>query len=144
METALVSKIVRKGWFEDQMAPETERSETATLEQAREHARGQAGRSARTGRIVPPSEAIGLPPGVGSQSVVWDETVDVGGYTGLHLPRGAAVAYRRSLRRQLHQLRRLQRGQPSERLNVADTVKVQWQAYLDRHIAALRHGTRPS
>lgn len=80
--------------------------------------------------ILPPAAATGLPRGVAATEVLWDEVVAGGGYTALRLPRGAHV--------QLTDLRGdacagllLHRAdQPSERLNVADTVKVQWQAYL--------------
>jgi uncharacterized protein len=113
------------------MAPQRERSETATLTQARAHARGQAERVARTARTVPPSEAIDLPPGVAGEAVIWDETIDLGGYCGVRLPRHAQVrisdlAGDASVSVVVYNAR-----QPSERLNVADTVKVQWQAYLD-------------
>ena len=112
------------------MSPQIGRSETATLEQAREHARAQAGRSARTGRTMPPSQAIDLPTAVDAQTVFWDETVDVGGYSGLRLPRHSHLRIT-----DLHgdgcvSLVVYNARQPSERLNVADTVKVQWQAYL--------------
>jgi uncharacterized protein len=81
---------------------------------------------------MPPSAAGDLPEGADPASVLWDEVVAGGGYTALSLPRGAHV--------QLTDLRGdacagllLHRGdRPTERLNVADTVKVQWQAYLER------------
>jgi urea carboxylase-associated protein 2 len=112
------------------MAPEVEGSETATLEQAREHARAQAGRSAPTGPTMPPSAAIDLPSGVDSEMVFWDETVDVGGYSGLRVPRGSHLRIEDLAGDACVSLVVYNARQPSERLNVADTVKVQWQAYL--------------
>jgi urea carboxylase-associated protein 2 len=112
------------------MAPEIERSETATLEQAREHARAQAGRSARTGRTMPPSAAVDLPPPADSQTVFWDETVDVGGYSGLRLPRHSHLRISDLSGDCCVSIVVYNARQTSERVNVADTVKVQWQAYL--------------
>lgn len=106
------------------------RSETATLEQAREHARAQAGRSALTGRTVPPSQAIDLPPAVDVQTVFWDETIDVGGYSGLRVPRHSHLRLTDLGGDGCVSVVVYNARQPSERLNVADTVKVQWQAYL--------------
>jgi urea carboxylase-associated protein 2 len=79
---------------------------------------------------VPPSAARDLPPGVAPAAVVWDEIVAGGGSAAKAVARGtvlrledrtgdAAVAFL------VHNHR-----MPTERLNVADTVKVQWQAYL--------------
>ena len=72
------------------------------------------------------------PPASAPADVLWDEVVAAGGYTvGRAAPRGAACAStdvdgrRLRLRCSLHRADR-----PAERLNVADTVKVQWQAYL--------------
>lgn len=112
------------------MAPERQRSETATLEQARRHARAQAGRSARTLRTMPPSSATDLPPGVDNRLVLWDETIDVGSYTGLRLPRHAHLRISDLAGDSCVGLVVYNAHQPSERLNIADTVKVQWQAYL--------------
>lgn len=112
------------------MTPEIDRSQTATLEQAREHARAQAGRSARTGRTMPPSEAVDLPMAVDAEKVLWNETVDVGGYSGLRLPRHSHLRITDLTGDGCVSLVVYNARQTSERLNVADTVKVQWQAYL--------------
>jgi uncharacterized protein len=112
------------------MSPEIDRSETATLEQAREHARAQAGRSARTGRTMPASAAVDLPTAVDAETVVWDETIDVGGYSGLRVPRHSHLRITDLTGDGGVSLVVYNARQPSERLNVADTVKVQWQAYL--------------
>ena len=113
------------------MSRERERSETATLTQARAHARAQAGLAAQTLRTVPPSDATDLPPGVVGQTVIWDETVDVGGYCGIRLPRCAQVRVSDLVGDACVNVVVYNARQPNERLNVADTVKVQWQAYLD-------------
>jgi urea carboxylase-associated protein 2 len=103
---------------------------TADTSGARQHARAQAGRSADAMPTVPATGAVDLPAGVEPSTVVWDETVAGGGYTHRRLDRGQCV-----------QLADLEGDacanvvlhnalEPAERLNVADTVKVQWQAYL--------------
>ncbi|HUP72038.1 MAG TPA: urea amidolyase associated protein UAAP1 [Acidimicrobiales bacterium] len=79
---------------------------------------------------MPPSAAISLPSGVDSQMVFWDETVDVGGYSGLRVPRGSYLRIADLAGDACVSLVVYNAWQPSERLNVADTVKVQWQAYL--------------
>ena len=112
------------------MSPEIDRSETATLEQAREHARAQAGRSAATARTMPPFDAVDLPPAVAAETVFWDETVDVGGYSSLRLARHSHLRVSDLAGDSCVSLVVYNARQPSERLNVADTVKVQWQAYL--------------
>ena len=113
------------------MPPNGEQSETATLAQARAHARAQAGFAERTLRTVPPSQAADLPPAVDPATVVWDETLDVGGYCALRLPRHSHLHISDLGGDACIGFIVYNAGQPSERLNVADTVKVQWQAYLD-------------
>jgi urea carboxylase-associated protein 2 len=103
---------------------------TATTHGARDHARAMAGTVVAAMPTLPPSAATGLPEGVAAHDVLWDEVVAGGGYTSVVLPRGGRLrltdvdgdACAGVL---LHRLDRT-----SERLNVADTVKVQWQAYL--------------
>ena len=105
--------------------------DTATLDAARAHARSLAAAAeASTGRTMPARAAEDLPPGVRADDVVWDETLGAGGCAGHHLARGTVLrvtdlAGDASLHLVVHNARR-----PSERINVADTVKVQWQAYL--------------
>ena len=110
---------------------------------ARDHARapgrrGRRRRGARSRRRRPTD----LPAGVAADGVVWDETVGAGGYAGRRLPRGDRPAHRRPRRRRLRAPRRATTpATPAERLNVADTVKVQWQAYLGAGArAAVGHG----
>jgi urea carboxylase-associated protein 2 len=79
---------------------------------------------------VPATEAADLPDGVDPAAVVWDEVVGGGGYAHRRLARGTAVRFvdldgDACANVVLHNA-----IEPMERLNVADTVKVQWQAYL--------------
>lgn len=103
---------------------------TATTAAARLHARSMSGTVVDAMPTMPPATAQALPDGVDASDVLWHEVVDGGGYTSLRVPRGARV---RLLDRDgdacagvlLHRTSR-----PSERFNMADTVKIQWQAYL--------------
>jgi uncharacterized protein len=105
-------------------------STTATTHGARDHARAQAGTRVQTQPTLPAAGAVDTPAGVASADMVWEETIGPGGYAAHVLPRGvrlrlldvegdacAAVMIHRA-------------DATSERLNVADTMKVQWQAYL--------------
>jgi uncharacterized protein len=102
---------------------------TASVLGARDHARGQAGARSATQPTVPVTAAVDLPPGVTAPTLLWDETVGLGGYATRRLPRGARLRLTdlggdTNVSLVLHHARR-----PAERLNVADTVKLQWTAY---------------
>lgn len=103
---------------------------TSTLDQARAHARAQAGAAAGTGPTIPATAATDLPDGVDPATVVWDEIVGGGGYASRVLPRDTVVRITDIEGDACVQLLAYVATHPAERLNVADTVKVQWQAYL--------------
>ena len=103
---------------------------TATPLGAREHARSMAGTVVEAMPTMPASSASDLPAGVGPTSVVWDEVVAPGGYAAAALPRGARLRLTDVRGDACAGLLLHRADRPSERLNVADTVKVQWQAYL--------------
>jgi uncharacterized protein len=103
---------------------------TASLQGAREHARSQAGAVAPTGRTIPAATATDLPAGVATDAVLWDETVGAGGATSRRLQRGAVVRISDDTGDACVHLLVHNAATPAERLNIADTVKVQWQAYL--------------
>ncbi len=103
---------------------------TATLADARAHARAQAGSSAVAGPTVPATAAVGLPEGVRADDVLWDETIACGSYASRVLPRGTIVRLHDVTGDACAALLVHHARNTAERLNVADTVKVQWQAYL--------------
>lgn len=106
-------------------------SATATLEAARAHARAQAAAAAAaTQPTIPATAAVALPDGVAAADVLWDETIGVGGYTSRALPQGAIVRLTDVHGDACAAVLVHGRANTAERLNVADTVKVQWQAYL--------------
>ncbi|HEY3674205.1 MAG TPA: urea amidolyase associated protein UAAP1 [Acidimicrobiia bacterium] len=103
-------------------------SDTATTIGARDHARSQAGAQVRGMPTVPASAAIDLP-SEPAANALWAETLEPGEYAAHLLPRGARLrltdlegdACAHMIVHNAHQT--------AERLNLADTVKVQWKAY---------------
>jgi urea carboxylase-associated protein 2 len=78
---------------------------------------------------MPASSATNLPPGVARADVIWDEVLEAGEYAAHALTRGAMVRFTdlagdACAHVALHHI-----DLPSERLNLADTTKVQWQMY---------------
>ena len=108
------------------------RPATATTTGARDHARAMAGTRVEAMPTVPPSTATDLPPGVEPSDVLWDEVVAGGGYAWAVVPRGARLRLVDTHGDACAALLVHRADHPTERLNVADTVKVQWQAYLGR------------
>lgn len=105
-------------------------SSTATTHAAREHARAQAGLRAPAQPTLPASAATGLPMRIDPATVIWDETVAAGGYTSHRLPRGTRLRLSDIDGDACAHLMVYNAHETAERLNTADTVKVQWQAYL--------------
>lgn len=100
---------------------------TSTLGEARDHARRQSGAALVT---IPATAAADLPDGVEPDSVTWDEIVPPGGYAGRRVTRDTVVRIADTEGDACVALLAWSSGNSAERLNVADTVKVQWQAYL--------------
>lgn len=105
-------------------------SETATTAGARTHARAQHGRTAEFMRHIPASSSPTAPAAVPAESLVWSETVAPGGYSSAILARGTRVRLTDPVGDACAHLLLHRADAPHERLNVADTVKVPWQAYL--------------
>jgi uncharacterized protein YcgI (DUF1989 family) len=104
--------------------------DTATTHGAREHARAQAGTTAMSMRTVP-ATSLRFPPGeVEPGAVVWDEMLGADRYTSKTVARGTHVRFTDLEGDACGQLLVFNAWATHERLNVADTVKVQWQAYL--------------
>lgn len=112
------------------MSSETLSPATATTAGARDHARAMAGTVVAAMPTLPPTEATDLPSGVEAADVLWDEVVAPGGYTSVVLPVGARLRLTDVDGDACAGLLLHRADRPAERLNVADTVKVQWQAYL--------------
>lgn len=105
-------------------------SETADPYAAQAHARAQAGRKVEAMPTVPASAAALLPPGVEAASMVWEETLGAGGYSHKRLARGARLRLTDVDGDACASMLLFNAEQPTERLNIADTLKVQWSGYL--------------
>lgn len=103
---------------------------TADPAGARAHARAMAGTRVEAMPTIPASAATDLPPGVEPGDVVWDETLAAGGYAARVLRRGARLRLNDLHGDAAVSMLVFNAERPVERLNVADTVKVQWNAYL--------------
>ena len=105
-------------------------SNTSGLQGARAHARAMAGTRVEAMPTVPAEEAADLPSGVTPQSMVWEETLGAGGYAAKELERGARLRLVDLRGDACVSMLVFNAEHPIERLNVADTMKVQWNAYL--------------
>ncbi|QXC62857.1 DUF1989 domain-containing protein [Aquihabitans sp. G128] len=103
---------------------------TASLEAALAHARSQAGTGAATQATVPATGATDLPADVAAGDVVWDERLGARGYATAVLRRGTILRIADQAGDTCVNLQLWNAALTSERYNPADTVKVQWQAYL--------------
>jgi urea carboxylase-associated protein 2 len=79
---------------------------------------------------VPAGSSADLPPGVTPEQMLWEETVGAGGYTSKELARGARLRLIDLHGDSCVSMLMFNSERPIERLNIADTVKVQWNAYL--------------
>ncbi|QNG18942.1 DUF1989 domain-containing protein [Rhodococcus triatomae] len=105
-------------------------SSTATTAAAREHARAQGGVITDSMPVLPARTWPTPPAGVDPDTLTWAETVPGGSYTTKVLARGTRLRLRDLDGRACAHLSLHRADAPWERLNVADTVKVPWQAYL--------------
>lgn len=107
----------------------TETLATATTHAARAHARAQSG-TVTDGMPTVPASAWSAAPTGRAASLTWAETVPGGRYTSKVLARGTRLRLRDIHGAACAHILVFRADAPHERLNVADTVKVPWQAYL--------------
>lgn len=112
------------------MTTGTSARETGTVSAARDDARSQGGRVAEAMPYLPASSTPYLPPGVDPAALTWAETVAPGGYTHKTVCRGTRIQLADVTGDACAHVLLYNADQPWERLNVADTVKIPWQAYL--------------
>ncbi|MHC9293129.1 urea amidolyase associated protein UAAP1 [Mycobacterium sp. LTG2003] len=105
-------------------------TETSTTAGAREHARAQATTITDSMPVVPASSWPSPPDGIAAENLTWAETVPGGRYTSKVLARGTRLRLRDLQGTACAHLMLWRADASWERLNVADTVKVPWQAYL--------------
>ncbi|WP_026926363.1 urea amidolyase associated protein UAAP1 [Granulicoccus phenolivorans] len=104
---------------------------TATTAGAREHARAQAGTPCDTMPILPATDFPDVPAGIDPATLVWAERVAGGNYTHKVLARGTLLQLTDLTGDACAHVLLYNALEPVERLNVADTQKVQWQVYTD-------------
>jgi urea carboxylase-associated protein 2 len=104
--------------------------DTSTPENAREHARSQAGTIVESMPTIPVTSAVDIPRGATAASLLWDETLGAGAYCSRILPRGARLRLINLKGDACANVLLYNADHPTERLNVADTLKVQWNGYL--------------
>lgn len=114
------------------MASTPATNDTATPLKARDHARAMAGTVVRNMPTLPATAARELPPGVHASDVVWDEIIGPGGYAHRILSRGSRLRITDLDGDACISMLLFNADRTIERLNVADTVKVQWNAYLGK------------
>jgi urea carboxylase-associated protein 2 len=105
-------------------------SATADPKGARQHARAMAGTHVAAMPTVPASSCAQRPPGVAPESMLWEETLGAGGYASRELGRGARLGLIDLQGDACVSMLVFNAERPIERLNVADTLKVQWTANL--------------
>ncbi|SNT16748.1 hypothetical protein SAMN06295912_1516 [Sphingomonas laterariae] len=99
-------------------------SSTANPQAARDHARAMAGTRVEAMPIIP-AKATDAP-----GEVVWEEVIAAGGYTARRIARGTHVRLVDLHGDACASMLLFNAECPVERLNVADTLKVQWNGYL--------------
>ncbi len=103
---------------------------TADPAGAQAHARAMAGTRVESMPTVPARAAEDRPGGVTAEAMLWAETIAPGGYAAKRLNRGARLRLVDAQGDACLSMLVFNAERPVERLNVADTVKVQWNAYL--------------
>jgi urea carboxylase-associated protein 2 len=95
---------------------------------ARAHARAMDGIVVEAMPLLPP-RADDLPTIVHADDLLWEETIAAGGYGSRTLARGTRVRLIDLEGDACASVLLFNAALPSERLNIADTIKVQWDAY---------------
>ncbi|TVV76812.1 urea amidolyase associated protein UAAP1 [Sphingomonas solaris] len=95
---------------------------------ARAHARAMGDTVVEAMPLLPP-RADDLPAGVAPEDLLWEETIAAGGYASRRIARGTRLRLIDLRGDACASLLLFNADMPAERLNIADTVKVQWNAY---------------
>jgi uncharacterized protein len=104
--------------------------ETGTVVGARANARARAARVADAMPYLPAGTTPYPPPGTDPATFTWAETVAGGSYTHKVLARGTRIRLEDVVGEACAHVLLFSALEPWERINVADTVKIPWQAYL--------------
>ncbi|MET0829491.1 MAG: urea amidolyase associated protein UAAP1 [Microbacterium sp.] len=104
-------------------------SALASVSLARSDARSRTA-SSEWMPYLPPSRSPFAPAGIDAARLTWAETVAPGGYAHLRAARGTRIRLDDPTGDACAHVVLFNAVEPGERLNVADTVKIPWQAYL--------------
>jgi urea carboxylase-associated protein 2 len=102
----------------------------STPYRARDHARAMHGTIIDAMPTIPVSHARNLPSDIARDDLIWDETLAAGEYGARVLARGTRLRLVNTFGDACAQFLCHNADRPTERLNIADTVKIQWNAYL--------------
>ncbi len=103
---------------------------TDSVSNARNDARGRGGERSDYMPYLPAAGSPFAPPGLDPATLTWAETVAPGGYTHKVVARGTRIRLDDVSGDACAHLLLFNALEPWERLNVADTQKIPWQAYL--------------
>ncbi|MEO7124365.1 MAG: urea amidolyase associated protein UAAP1 [Lacisediminihabitans sp.] len=104
--------------------------QTDTVWAARSDARARADHTSDFMPYVPASSSPFVPDGISADELVWAESVAPGGYAHRVVARGTRIRLDDPTGDACANLLLFNALEPWERLNVADTQKIPWQAYL--------------
>ncbi|NQX29293.1 DUF1989 domain-containing protein [Microbacteriaceae bacterium VKM Ac-2854] len=104
--------------------------QTDSVGASRADARAQGGRTSEWMPYLPASSSPFAPEGVDPITLTWAETVSPGGYTHKVVARGTRIRFDDPSGDACANVLVFNALEPWERLNVADTQKIPWQAYL--------------
>jgi len=104
--------------------------QTDSVLNARADARAQGSQTSEWMPYLPASSSPFCPPGIDRATLTWAETVAPGGYTHKILTRGSRIRFDDPTGEACAHMILYNALEPVERLNVADTQKIPWQAYL--------------
>lgn len=108
------------------------RAATSTTFQAREDARQRGNTVVDVMPWLPPAASPFVPPGIDPSDVVWAETIGGPGYAHMSVARGTRIRLEDIDGAACAHVMLFNALNTAERLNVADTVKIPWQAYLGK------------
>jgi urea carboxylase-associated protein 2 len=103
---------------------------TDSVLNARADARAQTGLTSEWMPYLPASSSPHVPDGVDPARLTWAETVAPGGYTHKRVARGTRIRFDDPSGDACAHVLLFNALEPVERLNVADTQKIPWQAYV--------------
>lgn len=105
-------------------------ADTATTTAARDNARSRGGELVDAMRFIPPTLDPAFPADLDAETVTWAENIPAGGYTTAVISRGTRVRLNNRDGSGCANLMLWRADAPHDRLSVADSMKIPWQAYL--------------